>query len=250
MDSSNIILNLLEDISSCWNPERFSIARYPQYVGTLINKSAFLSKKVSCLDMLIKKPFSNIRLPYSDRSIIEIVDICLEYEKNINPNWNHYYTYLTIDQRLVKPGFTHRREGIHFDGMQGVAYRKKMPVCHSYIVFDTLPTRFYTHKFMAIHLSEARNNWFFELEQQAKKEIVFCPNPFDIFLMTAYQIHEAVPAINFTTRTFVRVEFTLKKYNRIGNTVNPLLGIDWQFVDREIPVHLRKKQFKDTGWKK
>lgn len=191
--------------------------------------------------MLIKKTFGNVRVPYSDRSLSEIIDRCLEYEKNINPNWNHYYTYLTIDQRFVEAGFTHRREGIHFDGMQGVAYPQKMPVCHSYIVCNTLPTRFYLHKFLAIHLSEARNNWFFELEQQAQKEIVFYPKPFDIFLMTAYQVHEAVPAINFTTRTFVRVEFTLKKYNRIGNTVNPLMRIDWEFIDREIPVHLRNQ---------
>lgn len=39
-----------------------------------------------------------------------------------------------------------------------------------------------------------------------------------------------------------------KKYNRIGNAIDPLVVIDWQFIGREIPVHLREKPFKDTGW--
>ena len=239
---------LKEDISNCWNPERFSLSRYPKYVDTIGNKTAFSSDKISCLDMVIKCPFCSLKNPYSDKGIIEFIDRCVEFEKKINPYWTHYYIYLTIDQRMVKPGFTHRREGIHFDGMQGVAYPQKMPVCHSYLVADALPTRFYTHPFLATHLSEANDNWYVQFERQAQLEAVFYPSEFDIFLMSAYQVHEAVEALSLTKRTFMRLEFSLKKYNRVGNTLNPLIPVDWRFVDREIPIHLREKAFKDTGW--
>ena len=137
---------------------------------------------------------------------------------------------------------------LDFDGMQGAAYPRKLPVCHSYIVCDTLPTRFYVQGFGTKYLNEIKNNWFVELGKQATIEKVFYPKPFDIFLMTAYQVHEAVPASVSTWRTFMRIEFTLKQYNRVGNTVNPLIPVDWKFVDREIPKYLRTGQLRDTGW--
>lgn len=240
---------LIEDIVHPWNPERFLLPRLPIYVGKVRDRCAFLSEKVSCLDMLIKIPFGEVKIPYSDRSIIEIVNQCVAFEKTINPNWNNYYAYLTIDQRFVRQGLTHRREGIHFDGMQGAAYSHKLFACHSYLVCDTLPTRFYVQEFGAKYLNEIYDNWFVELGKQATIQKVFYPQPFDIFLMTAYQIHEAVPASKSTERTFMRVEFTLKQYNRVGNTLNPLIQVGWKFVDREIPKPLRTGRLRDTGWK-
>ena len=78
--------NLIEDISQRWNPDHFLFPRFPTYVGKVLNRSAFLSKKVSCLDMLLKIPLGEIKIPYFDRSIIEVVEQCVEYEKTINPN--------------------------------------------------------------------------------------------------------------------------------------------------------------------
>ncbi|MEM9220011.1 MAG: hypothetical protein AAGD25_37505 [Cyanobacteria bacterium P01_F01_bin.150] len=238
----------LEDISTRWNPERFAIARQPQYVGRLTRYADMAQPKVSCLDMLIKKPGGPFKIPYSSPSILEFAHRCLAYERMVNPNWHRYYAYLTVDQRTVSPGLTHRREGVHFDGMQGVAYGQKLPVCHSYVVSNTLPTRFYVHPFGASHLDEQYDNWYVEMGKQALKRLSFQPCPFDIFLMTAYQLHESVVATRRVKRTFMRLEFTLKQYNRIGNTLNPLLMVNWTFIDREIPMHLSSDSLNDTGW--
>ena len=183
-----------EDISTRWAPERFAIARHPQYVGPLTHRADMTQPTVSCLDMLIKKPGGAFHIPHASPSIFEFAHRCLAHEQCINPNWHRYYAYLTIDQRTVCPGLTHRREGIHFDGMQGASYRQKFPVCHSYVVSNTLPTLFYVHAFGASHLDEQYDNWYVEMGKQTLGQVTFQPEPFDIFLMTAYQLHEAIRA--------------------------------------------------------
>jgi len=227
-----------QDITNVWNPERFSIQRKPIYVGTVNNKEAFSSLKVSCLDMLIKLPNGEIKIPYYDKNVNEVVQRCVDFEKTINPNWENYYLYLTMDPRSVTEGKTQRREGAHFDGMQGAIYKQKLPGCHSYIVSSKLPTKFYLQPFDARDLDENLQNWFFELGKQTLQEKSFYPEPFDIYFMSCYQVHESVKADKNLDRTFMRVEFSLKKFNRIGDTINPLIYTGWKFINRDIPSHL------------
>lgn len=44
--------------------------------------------------------------------------------------------------------------------------------------------------------------------------------------MTAYNVHESTAASTSGLRTFVRLEFSLKKFDREGNTINPLFELD------------------------
>lgn len=235
---------LKEDIENVWDPKRFGIVRYPLEVCELENKKDFSEEVDSVLDMPIKLPNTDIKVPHNLRkkSIMEIIEKCVEFEKNINPNWEDYYIYLTVHHSFVKKEESQRRTGAHIDGMQGEKYKKKMKVCHSYIVSDAVPTRFFNQN-LPTNLCEKTQNWFYEFDKVKDYSKSNLSKPFIINLMTAYSLHQSELSKEDTTRTFVRLEFSLKQFNRIGNTKNELFDLDWEFVERDIPDHLKKDIF-------
>ena len=242
---SNDNLKLLqEDILESWNPERFGLVRYPHVVGELKEKKDLLKSMPSVLDMPIKIPNSEVRIPenLNRASIQEIVDTCLEFEKKINPNWQDYYLYLTVHHSFVEAAKTQRRAGAHIDGMQGVRYPEKFPVCHSYLVSNAVPTRFFNHTFPT-DLCEKSQNWFYEFDKVKDYQDSSLSKPFEINLMTAYSVHESTPATEDTIRTFIRLEFSRKKFDRRGNSINPLFDLDWDYQERSIPAHLAIENF-------
>lgn len=194
--------------------------------------------------MPIKIPNSDIRIPnqLNNASINEIVTTCLNFEKKINSKWQEYYLYLTVHHSFVAASETQRREGAHIDGMQGTRYHEKFPVCHSYIVSNIVPTRFFNHKFPS-NLSEEAQNWFYEFDKVKDYRKSSLTKPFEINLMTAYSVHESTPAIEDVTRTFVRLEFSRKVFDRLGNTINPLFDLDWNYQERSMPSHLAVENF-------
>jgi len=212
---------LVEDVHQNWNPRRFSIVHKPAVVAE-ISSSDLLQAKEEVLDMPIKLPTQAFRLPF-DNDIKQIVEVCTDFEQGINPQWEQYHCYLTINQGIVRPGATQRNPGPHFDGMQGTRYPQKFPVCHQYLVSSALPTTYYVQPFATLNLDPDKHNWFKAFEQQVDPKTKYQPKPFELLLQTAYCVHESTPASAKTSRTFVRVEFSLKEFNRIGNSINPLL---------------------------
>lgn len=230
---------LLEsDIAQTWDPERFSFKRKPEIVSEIDHKEEFSSPQVSVLDMPIKFPSGEFRIPTENKAIHEIVDKAFRYEQLINPLWERYYVYLTIDQKQVSRGESHRVHGAHFDGMQGLAYPKKLPVCHQYVIANAAPTQFFIQEFDAKNLDEKRQNWFTELEKQIVPDAVMTAEPFTLYLMTAYSMHDSPIVKEDCLRTFCRVEFSLKEFDRDMNTRNPLLPSPWKYRPRPIPEHL------------
>lgn len=235
---------LTEDIQNVWTPLRFGLTRQPHVVGKLAAKEDFLKEVPSVLDMPIKLPFSEIRIPkeHDTESIREIIAKSLAFEKNINPEWEKYHIYLTVHHSFVEAATTQRRAGAHIDGMQGERYPVKIPVCHSYLVSNAVPTCFFNHPFQT-DLCEKIQNWFYEFDKVKDYSRSSLSKPFEINLMTAYSLHESTAATEDTIRTFVRLEFSLKQFNRIGNSVNPLFELDWDFEERPIPAHLAVSNF-------
>lgn len=136
---------LKEDIKNNWNPKRFNLIRYPEVIGSIENKNDFDNHFRSVLDMPIKIPNSEICLPKDLKrdSLVEMINKCVEFEKSINENFDNYYIYLTVHHCKVEKGESQRRLGAHIDGMQGERYKEKMPVCHSYLASNIIPTRFF-----------------------------------------------------------------------------------------------------------
>ncbi|GAB6552447.1 hypothetical protein bcgnr5378_05580 [Bacillus cereus] len=235
---------LIADIEKVWEPKRFGITRHPHPVGKINEKECFIAPKRNVLDMPIKTPYSDVRIPedLETPSILEIVKTCLDFEKCINTNWEQYYMYLTVHHSYVEKQTTQRRSGAHIDGMQGERYIEKIPACHSYLVSNVVPTRFFNHPFPK-NLCERTQNWFYEFDKVKDESKSSLSKPYEINLMTAYNVHESTAAATSGLRTFVRLEFSLKKFDRVGNSMNPLFDLDWEYKDRSIPKHLAQGLF-------
>jgi len=110
------------------------------------------------------------------------------------------------------------------DGMQGTRYHPKLPVCHAYIVSENLTTRFFTNPITFSKFDENRDNLFELLGELVDKDCTFIPRPHDIVLATVYQPHESqIAQEDISRRTFMRVEYSLKKFDRKDNSKNHLL---------------------------
>lgn len=231
---------LKADINGVWDPKRFELLRFPYVVGRVGDEAKFGSTKRSVLDMPIKVPGSDIRLPEDlrDRGLEEIIDRCVEFEKSINAGYDEYYLYLTVHQSDVEASKTQRRAGAHIDGMQGERYPEKFEVCHSYLVNDAVPTRFYVQEFPS-DLCELTQNWFYEFDRVKDADRAVMSENLEINLMTAYNVHESTEALEDVRRTFVRLEFSKKQFNRVENTVNELFDLNWTYEERGIPKHLQ-----------
>ena len=244
-----------EDVQLPFCPTRFANSRLPVMVGDISSTSPF-GTLPSCLDMLIHMPSIDAGIvlaePYSyDASVLSFIANAVNFEDQILPNWREtHYLYLTVDQRIVTPGGTHRNEGLHFDGMQGARHHPKLPACHQYVVSDRLPTEYSDKPVDATHLDENKHNWFKELGSQVPDDHpMYQANPFEVVLMSAYQLHRSPVAgpEDAGRRTFMRLDFSMKQQDRLGNTINPLMPAPWEFVERNLPAGLQEPE-KSASW--
>jgi len=233
---------LINDINNIWDEKQFQIIREPILIKTIndINKMESLPR---VLDMPIKMNNSDeIILPsefQKNDKIKEIISEILKYEKDINKNWEDYYIYLTYDKKMIEPHNTHRREGWHIDGLQSINYPNKMKVCHSYLLSDCLETEFAIQSFDVSKLEYDKHNWFNELGKQVKSKNIKTYGHNKLVCMTAYQVHRCNKTEEEKFRNFIRIEFSLKEFNRIGNTINENLKTNWNYIRRDIPTNLK-----------
>ena len=167
---------------------------------------------------------------------MELVNRCIANETS--EDVDGCYLYLTVDQRYIDAGETQRTAGAHFDGMQGIRYQTKLPADYSFVVSNFNPTRFFTQSFDARRLNMKYDNWFKALGRQIDFKQSFVPRPYEIYKMTSYQMHESPVSTEPGLRTFMRLEFSHKKFDRRENTRNPLLPTNWNYQDRPIPSNL------------
>lgn len=251
MSHSSLQSLILDDITSTFEPARFGLERVPAHVGNL--SVSFGANIPCCLDMLIKLPAGDVMVPEpykADPAITSYLEQAFSFEDVLLPTWREtHYAYLTVDQRPITVGKSHRNAGWHFDGMQGKRYPVKMPVCHQYVVSNHLPTEFTSKATDATRLDYARDNWFDALGSQIPEgEPVFQPGINEIMLMSAYQIHRSPVAKigDEGVRTFLRMDITMKKFDRIGNSINPLMDCPFELFDRPMPFE--DFVVRDTGW--
>lgn len=229
-----------EDITSIWDTKRFEIVREPIIVEEYY--SSTFPKLNNCLDMPIKlSNHETILLPYEyskSEMLIELIHDALNFEKKINPFWKDYNMYLTFHNKNVLVGETQRNAGWHIDGLQGIMYPEKLKACHSYLFSDILPTEFAIQPFDVSNLSYKKHNWFNELGKQVLDENIREYGINKLVAMSAYQVHQSKVTDKNLNKNFIRIEFSLKEFNRLGNTINPLINTGWNYINREIPSHL------------
>lgn len=231
-----------------WSLKHLLVPHKPVKIGEIEDRAAFSKPVTSVLNMPVKMPGSEIKVPEELAQFREFLQKIIDHEKAVNPDFDEFYMYLTVDQHAVKAGTTHRRPGVHIDGVQGARYKVKLPPEHLYSASDRLGTVFYDQPFDLTALDPAKQHVHAELERQAKEENARATPDFDIAFWDSYSVHRADVAKEDFMRTFIRVEFSKKRYDSEGDTHNPLFEYDWKPVARPIPADLDDKPLPPGGF--
>ena len=229
---------IVQDLLAPWDLARMLKGRTPQKIGVIEARAAFSRPSVSVLNLPIKMPGTDFRIPAELEQYREFLQKIIDDQVAVNPNWSEFHAYLTVDSGFVKKGSYHRRPGIHIDGVQGSRYMQKLPPENTYSASDAVGTVFYAQPFDLRHIQADRDYIHGELERQADERNAVQTANYGIYHWDSYSAHRAAVAEQDIARTFARVEFSKKVYDSVGDTVNPLFDYSWPRLPRPIPYEL------------
>jgi len=228
-----------------WNTARYAERNLPSVVGEIEDKEAFSQQRgLRIQDMLILSPEEGRRPPEVVRPFLELFHKAEEVERAVNPDFEKggYYGYVTVDQKIVLPNTAQRRQGHHADAYVKASNTvlgtsQKVLTTNTYIAYDSLPTEFIEGPLPlgAIDPEDDREVLrYFDEQAALQKPVTFLP--YKILRLTPYDVHS--PVVNDTdspqVRTFVKITFSKEKYNRMGNTRNPLFSYhNWRWVAQD-----------------
>ena len=226
----------LKNINKLWDINNFNEVNLPKKIFKLNDKEKEdFSKKeyLRILDMPIKFPRTDYRLPDEVVPFLDIIKKVAFHEQEINQNINDYYCYITIDKKILKKGQTTRKAGIHVDGFQGARIKEPLPIDHSYILADSHPTIFYEQPFfVGENWDMSCHNYFEGFEKQKNKALAKTYGNNTVLLIDGYCLHEA-PLVDVPVfRTFLRMSYTVREFDRLGNAHNQLFDYKWEMVPR------------------
>jgi hypothetical protein len=232
---------IIADLNSVWDLKKFMNPRLPVSLGLLegADREAFSRPGAPrTLDMPIKFPGSNFRVPRHLEQFRAAIERVAHFEAAINPEcFDEYYCYMTVDQGPVKPETLQREAPCHVDGFQGARWSPKVRINHSYVVGDQIPTTYYPQPFDFSKLDEARHNFFWEMNRvvaASRSAHAWRPQNNEISMIDAYTVHRGTAAEEATFRTWIRLSFEVRKFDRLGNAHNPMFKYDWNMVERDI----------------
>lgn len=227
----------LSRINTLWDEKEFNKINLPNVLFTLSDKeiNSYTEQDVMrVLDMPIKFPGSNYKIPKELDHLVNLIQKIVSHEHLINKKVNDYYCYLTLDRRVVPYGKTTRKEGIHVDGFQGARLVDRLPIDHSYLLCNNNPTLFYNQPFSVEEKwDKTCHNYFEGFEKQKKENSVVIYPDNTVLLIDAYCLHEAPLVKQDMRRTFLRLSYTVREFDRLGNAHNPMFNYDWEMLPRD-----------------
>lgn len=231
---------IFTDLNTVWDGNKFMVPRTPISLGLMTEserKSFSKPDLPRVLDMPIKFPGSHFRIPQAFEQFRDVITRIAHYEANINEQcYDEYYCYLTVDQSWVEPDTLQREAPAHVDGFQG-ARQAKTKINHTYVVTDHIPTTYYVQPFDLSHLDETKHNFFWEMNKivaDTNSEHAWQPQDNEINLIDAYTVHRGSEAQERVYRTWIRLSFETRVFDRLGNAHNPLFSYNWEMVPRDI----------------
>jgi len=232
---------VIRDLNSTWNLKKFLEPRKPLTVSILSAEERETLGTIPLprvLDLPIKFPGSDYRLPQELAGLEWLIKRVADYEATINPyGLAQYYCYLTVDRGLVAPNTCLREAPCHVDGFQGARWQPKVAINHTYSVSDVLSTTFYIQPFDFSRLDDTKHDFFWEMNRQVNlSNSLYAWRPVDgaLTLMDAYTVHRGSESPIPQMRTFVRISYEVRIFDRLGNAHNPMFDYSWEMVPRDI----------------
>lgn len=130
--------------------------------------------------------------------------------------------YITAKHGIITPTAPGNRPGYHSDGF--------MTEDINYIWCDRNPTIFNTSAFSLTQDDEVS---LAEMEQQALKTNEVAFGPYALLRLNQYNIHKVATPERVMARTFVKLSFSMDRYDLIGNTHNYKLDYNWDMKERK-----------------
>jgi hypothetical protein len=242
------LTSLVRDVTTPFDVARvtegrtpISVAHFGRALHVASSHTADSGFAVNVLDMPIKLPFGELRVPHGLPSWVhDVIDRAVAFEAAHVTLPDPWHIYLTVQQSVVASGTTQRHAGAHIDGMQGSAYPEPLVGCHAYLLSTVAPTTFYPQPFRLSGFQKDRDNLFRILDEQKDVTRSHTPMPGELVVASCYSVHEAGVSPLTGLRTFVRVEFSMKRFDREENTRNARIDTTtWEYLPRPIPTHLR-----------
>jgi hypothetical protein len=239
-------------IKQTWSLDHFKKPNLPTIIGHVDHKISLIKdnlrlrneKYLWLMDLPLKMPCSQIKIPIELSQFTDFFKISIEFERLINPDFDKSYAYLCVDQRPVLPNNYQRRPGWHVDSLVTKYTNFKsnnFPIMDTiYLTYDCLATEFNKSVF------EFPQNPIFDKDSDEEvsrhfdntaemKNIIEYPK-YTVLKMDSRCVHRV--QINNTSktidRTFVKLIFSTEMFNRFGNDHNYLFDYNWSLYPRNI----------------
>ncbi len=241
---------VIRDFNTPWDISKHAQPRRPVSLGVAGSEiqRAFTDTlapwATHVLDMPIKFPNTDVRVPSALASVVPAIQRILDVEASLNPRYDNYYAYLSVHQATIEAGERMRENPYHVDGFQGPRWKEKHPVNHSYLLANTLPTVFYPVGFPLDEIDPCFDDVYAEFAHRIESDPqtpTWRADDFDLVLMDAYCVHRGDIAKRPVSRTWLRISWETRIFDRLGNSHNPLFDYDWEMVARDTDPRIRSR---------
>lgn len=202
----------------------------PKYLGL---------HEVNCDEMMFYQ-YLPIKLAGQTKPIVEkrlkcfeelIGNICCDFVGEFGlDRFVNNYIYLTAKKMYQVNGCSFNRKGYHSDGF--------LTDDINYVWCDKNPTVFNFSKF---NLTLDDSVSLQEMEEQADENRIETYPENSLLRLNQYNIHRVSNLESLCLRTFVKVSFSLDKYDLKGNSKNHLLDYDWKMRERKSERNIPQK---------
>jgi hypothetical protein len=232
---------LLNDVNATFDLNRLSIRRSPLRVAHIdLDPEQFPNRINQCL---VKGRGTRVVEfgPFDSPTLRGFVDGCLAIADTHQLDWASRYLYVTVDTAPVVAGSTQRVPGWHFDDLQGPDIVTKEPGGFLFVSASSLPTEFAIQRFDTSGMDDRTHNVFNWCGRQVLPQHIHSLWPNSVALLSAYDVHRAIPAVQSGPRVFLRLLMTHCALTSTKTTINPAIAYDHvpHSTNGHIPPHLR-----------
>lgn len=238
---SNLIAYYDQVLNKPFSKKRFRRAGVFRVIDKVDNEKQFSAfENLRCLDMPIKMAGDKeYRIPLEFKNFIDPISKMISWENAHNKNSIDFYAYLTVDQTLSKEGEYHREPGCHVDGFQGARISPKVACDRSYIVLDCNCPSIWNQSFETVeNMDDSTHNIFHEFDRTKHYSSEIKVSPYNIYFMDGYTVHSANEITNENKRTFLRLSYSARQFDRMGNSKNNCFDYNWEMVERSVAKSL------------